>query len=206
MAIVAKKGESTYEPLAAGNYAARCISMVRVGTIEEEFKGKKKMMDKVVLTWEIPDEQKVFKEENGMQPYVLSRDFTLSMYEKAALRKYLEGWRGVAFSNEEADKFDITKLLDKVCLLNVIHTSKDGKTYANIAGVSPLPKGMTCSARINPLVEFNVTEWNQDIFDGLSEYVQNKIKRSKEYQEIGTTPPKSETSLENITTDDDLPF
>lgn len=216
MGIVAKKGGNSYEPLAAGNYAARCISMIHVGTIEEEFKGVKKWMDKVILTWEIPDEQKEFTEGKGLQPYVFSKDFTLSMYEKAALRKYLEGWRGKAFTNDEADAFDITALIGKTCLINIIHTEKGDKTYANISGVSAMPKGMTCLPQINPTVIFNVDEFDQDVFDKLHEFVQNKIKRSKEYErlmhpeltheesdEVAEIFPSKNSPVED---DSDLPF
>lgn len=210
MAIVSKNtGGTTYEPLEAGNYPARCISMIRIGTIEEEYKGQKKWMDKVTLTFEIPDEQKVFTEAKGMQPYVFSKIFTLSMYEKANLRKVLEAWRGKALTNEQADAFDITALVGKPCLINIIHKQVGDKTYANIAGISAMPKGMTCSAQINDSVVFNVEEFDQKVFDSLSEYVQNKIKRSKEYlqlqnPEVTHDEPEASSSLEED--DNDLPF
>jgi len=212
MAIVAKNtGGTAYEPLEAGNYPARCISMIRVGTVEEEYLGKKKWMDKVTLTFEIPDEQKVFTEAKGMQPYVFSKDFTLSMYEKANLRKVLESWRGKAFTNEQAESFDITALVGKPCLLNIIHKQVGDKTYANIAGISAMPKGMTCSPQINESVVFNVEEFDQKVFDGLSEYVQNKIKRSREYvafqnPNVTHDEPAANNSLETNDDDSDLPF
>jgi hypothetical protein len=145
-----------------------------------------------------------------MQPYVFSKDFTLSMYEKANLRKVLESWRGKAFTNEQAESFDITALVGKPCLLNIIHKQVGDKTYANIAGISAMPKGMTCSPQINESVVFNVEEFDQKVFDGLSEYVQNKIKRSREYvafqnPNVTHDEPASSNSPEPET-DDDLPF
>lgn len=99
MAIIAtSEGGSQREPMPAGNYPARCISMIHIGTVPEEYQGEKKMQDKVRITWEFPTEQKVFKEENGEQPYNLSKEFTLSLNEKANLRKVLRNWRGVDFT------------------------------------------------------------------------------------------------------------
>ena len=139
MAIIAEStGSSNYEPIEAGTYAARCYSMVYLGTLDEKFQGQEKTQKKVRLTFELPTELKVFKEENGEQPCVLSKEFTLSMHEKSGLRKFLQNWRGKAFTDEEAKKFDITVLLGKPCMLSVIHktSEKSGKTYAEIASVS----------------------------------------------------------------------
>jgi hypothetical protein len=60
MAIIAEKSGSSYFLIEAGSYAARCYSMVHIGTIEEEFNGEKKKRNKVRLTWEIPSEKFVF--------------------------------------------------------------------------------------------------------------------------------------------------
>jgi len=206
MAIIAKNtGGSSYEPLEAGNYPARCISMIRIGTIEEEYKGQKKWMDKVTLTFEIPDEQRVFTEAKGLQPYVFSKDFTLSMYEKANLRKVLESWRGKAFPEVEAEKFDITKLLGKPCMINVIHkTSGKGSTYADISSLATLPKGLECPEQVNPTLELSFDNWSAAIFESLPDFVKEKIKKSKEYAAM-TSPGHTETPQSNSDSDD-LPF
>jgi len=66
MAIIAESnGGSNYEPVEAGTYAARCYSMVYMGTIDEKFQGQEKTQKKVRLTFELPTELKVFKEEKG---------------------------------------------------------------------------------------------------------------------------------------------
>ena len=72
MEIIASSnpGGKTFAPVEAGNYVARCYSMVHIGTISDEYKGEKKEASKVRLTFELPTETKVFKEENGEQPYV----------------------------------------------------------------------------------------------------------------------------------------
>ncbi len=184
MSIIAEnKGGSDFEPIAAGTYAARCYSMVHVGTITEQYEGQPKTQNKIRLSWELPTELKVFKEENGEQPFFVSKDFTLSMHEKSSLRKYLEAWRGKAFTDEEAKSFDVTKLLGKECLVSIIHEAKKDKTYAKIASVSTLPKGMICPPQINDTFEFSWSEYNQSKWDSLPEWLQTKMKGSKEYQQ-----------------------
>ena len=209
MAIIAtSNGSQNYAPVEAGNYVARCYSMIHIGTCTEEIMGVKKDLNKVRLTWELPTETKVFKEENGEQPYVLSKEFTLSMHEKASLRATLEAWRGKGFTEDEAKSFDVTKLLGVPCMVNVIHkVSKAGKTFADIKGVTPMPKGLQCPPQINPTFEFSVLEFDEDKFNTLPDFLKDKIKSSKEFKEL-QQPNNVETHAEESIqqSDDDLPF
>src|SRR5208337_1405024 len=68
--------------------------------------------------------------------------YTLSLHEKAALRKDLESWRGRTFTEEELKGFDVENVLDVPCLLNVIHNGTSGTVYANVSGIMKLPKSM----------------------------------------------------------------
>jgi hypothetical protein len=211
MAIIAtNEGGSSFEPIEAGTYAARCVSMVHVGTIKGTFEGQEKIQNKVRLTWELPTELKIFKEENGEQPYFVSKDFTISMHEKASLRKFLEAWRGKGFTETEAKAFDITALLGKPCMLSVIHKSKDGRTYAEISSLSSLPKGMSVPEQITPTFEFSWSEFDQQKFDSLADWLKTKMKTSKEYQQ--RFEMESKQHAENLSTfevEDDgtnLPF
>jgi len=183
MSIIAKNtGGTSYEPIPAGSYAARCYQMIEVGTNEENILGKTKFLHKVRLTWELPTELKVFNEEKGEQALVLSKEFTLSMHEKSTLRKYLESWRGKAFTELEAEAFDITALLGVPCLLSVTHkVAKNGNTYAEISSVSLLPKGMECPPQINPSKELSFNNWDQDFFEGLPDFIKDKIRTSEEF-------------------------
>lgn len=212
MAIIAtNEGGSGFEPIEAGTYAARCVSMVHIGTIKGTFEGQEKIQNKVRLTWELPTELKVFKEENGEQPYFVSKDFTISMHEKATLRKFLEAWRGKGFSEDEAKSFDITVLLGKPCMLSVIHKSKDGRTYAEISSLSSLPKGMTVPDQISPTFEFSWAEFDQAKFDSLADWLKAKMKTSKEYEhrfalESEHELNKRDAFLEELENQEETPF
>jgi hypothetical protein len=210
MAIIAESTGSgkEFQPIEAGTYAARCYSMIYMGTFDENFQGQEKVQKKVRLTFELPTELKVFKEENGEQPCVLSKDFTLSLHEKAGLRKFLNSWRGKALTDEEAKAFDITVLIGIPCLLGISHkVSKDGKTYAEISSVSPLMKGQSIPAQINPSFEWSVLEWNDEKFQAMPQWLREKIMKSHEYMAMSG---QAMTEKINATTlapqNDDLPF
>jgi len=184
MPIIAQNnGGSNIEPIAAGSYASRCYSMIQIGTITENILGTEKELHKVRISWELPDELEVFKEENGPQPRVISEEYTLSLNDKANLRKMLQSWRGKAFTDEEANAFDITVLVGKPCLLSISQKqSKKGNTFSYISGVSLLPKGMQCPPQINPSQVLSFDAWDDELFNNLPDFIKEKIKSSQEYK------------------------
>lgn len=208
MAIIAtSNGSTNFEPIATGNYPARCYSMVHIGTIEENIMGTLKKLNKVRITWELPTELKVFKEENGEQPCVISKEFTLSMHEKATLRSFLKNWRGKDFTDEEAKSFDIEKLISAPCMLNITHkTKKDGSgVYAEIGSISTMPKGFPCPEQIHPSFVWTYENFDQEKFNSLPEYLRNKMITSDEYRLAlsGGQEHESPTAQEEH---EDLPF
>lgn len=205
MSIIAENKGSDFVLIPAGNHIARCYAMVEIGTIKEEagiYAGKE--LHKVRITWETPHECHDFGK--GLQPFSVSKEFTLSMHEKATLRKMLESWRGKSFTDEEAKRFDITKLLGVPCMINVIHkTSGKGGQYPDISSIATLPKGLEAPGQVNASYELSFGNWNQNIFDSLPDFVKNKIKSSKEYAAM-TMPGHSEMPQSSPESDDDLPF
>ncbi len=211
MITATNNGGGDHTPVPAGTYVARCYSMIHIGTVEENIMGESKWLNKVRITWELPTETKVFKEESGEQPFVISKEFTLSMNEKANLRKFLEGWRGKGFSEDEAKAFDITALLGKPCMISVIHkTSKKGNLFAEISSCSALPKGLICPDQVNANLEINYTDhWSAQEFSKLPQFIKDKMVSSKEFKsmmnpEVIDMPNTSDEHSQDKA--DDLPF
>ena len=211
MSIKARNEGVKITPAPSGTFVARCFSMIQIGTIEETIRGVKKNLNKVRISWELPTEKTIFKEEKGEQPFTVSKEFTLSMNDRANLRKFLEGWRGLPFTEDEAKEFDITKLLGKECLLSIIHVTakSSGNLYSDISSVSRLPKGMTCPPQVNPNFEFTLEgdELNEEKFNMLPDWIKQKVVTSWEYrmlkEPINTNTPEEAT---NSSTGDAPPF
>lgn len=203
MITATSESSGNFQPIESGTYPARCYSMIHIGTVEEEFNGEKKKQNKVRITWELPTELKEFKEGEGQKPYVMSKEFTLSLHEKSTLRAFLKSWRGKDFTDEEAKAFDITKLLGVPCMVSIGHTEKNGKTYANVNSVSPLLKGYTMPAQINQTFELNYDNFTLEAFNSLPEFLREKMKRSEEFAKIANALEAVEQEkIDN----DDLPF
>ena len=54
-------------------------------------------------------------------------------------------------------------------------------TYANIIGISPVPKGLVCPPAFNTPLCYNTEEHDDAIFAQLPEFIQDKIKMSDEW-------------------------
>ncbi len=207
MAINASDKGTKKELVPAGNYIARCYQMLHIGTVEETIMGEDKRMNKVRIGWELPTELKVFDQSKGEQPLVISKEFTLSLNEKATLRKMLASWRGKDFTEDEAKGFNILKLLGVPCMLNVIHkTSKTGNEYSDIASITPMPKGATCPEQINKSIVWDFEEPDFVLLESLPDFIKDKIKSSEEYQSLDAANAHhvKETGTDEPT--DDLPF
>jgi len=191
MAIVAKKGAQR-ELIPPGTYPARCIKVMHFGNVPGEYLGKKQIKDEVRFTWELPTELRVFEEEKGEQPLSISKDYTLSLGEKANLRRDLESWRGKQFTDDELEGFDILSVMSVPCMLNVIHKmSKAGNQYTFIASITPLLKGYECPSQINPSFIWDYDEnYDEGVLENLHDWFKDKIKSSLEYQ-AKVTPPEN---------------
>lgn len=188
MALTAKAdGGSTFEPIEQGIHNAVCCWIIDLG-MQEGFQGK--MQHKIMLTWEFPELRIEVPVKDGSpgqtedKPRVCSKEFTLSLSERANLYKTLVSWRGKPFTTEELQGFDLRKVLGANCQIQIIHNpSKDGtRIFSNIENVLPLPKGAN---KINPENEpifFSFEECDDgavpELPEALPDWIKDKIVKS----------------------------
>jgi len=173
MALVDKYAKSGggFPPIGQGTYPARIVQILDLGTQEDEYKGEKKLHQKLWITFELPDEIINVKGED--KPRWLSSEFTKSTNEKSRLYKVIQA---VA-----PDAEDWTDLMDKGLLVQVGVTS-GGKD--KFIGAMPAPKGMEVNPLVNPQKYFSMEGdgFDADLVEGLPNFLQEKIKLSPEYR------------------------
>jgi hypothetical protein len=132
-ALMARRPRSTYTAAPEGLHTACCVDVVNLGIVQGAYGAK----HKVRIVWQL----ELVDEEHGRR-FDVARVYTLSLHERAALRKDLESWRGRKFSELELDGFDLEKLLGVNAQVQVTHDlSDDGTLYANVSTVVPPIKG-----------------------------------------------------------------
>ena len=196
----ADTGGGDFQQAPAGTHISRCIRLIDIGTHHGEYQGAPTVRNQVIVQWELPGEMMTIDGEQ--KPMIVSKFYTNSLSEKANLRKDLESWRARQFSAEELIKFDLMKLLGVPAMLTIVHNEK-GK--ANVASVSALPKGVTCTPTVNDADAFWIDEWNQEKFDELSKGFKKMIMESDEYK-ARTGSPRRETSETREELESDIPF
>lgn len=182
----------------AGTFIARVTRIIYIGTIKETYMGEEKEMPKVMITWELPTETHVFKEEDGAKPFTISKEYTHSMGKKSNLRPVTEAIIGASLLDEEAYNFDHDELLGLPCQITIIHEEKESGTWEKVTTVSPLLKGVTCPPQVNPSKVLSFEKWDEALFESLPNFIKNKIISSKEY--------KAMKGIVKEVTPDEIPF
>jgi hypothetical protein len=94
--------------------------------------------------------------------------------------------------------------------LNVTHTDKEGKTYANIATATPIPKGMQAEFKQqNPTIYLDLNNPDPDDIRLLPEWLQKIVAARLPDPETPAPPPTQEQVAEAATVgdfNDDIPF
>lgn len=185
--IASDSGGGSFTPVPAGMHLARCYRIVDLGTQEVTYKGDTKFQHKVMLQFEVhgeDDSGKPLVTDKG-EPMSISKNFTLSLGEKATLRADLEAWRGRAFTPEELQGFNIEKLLGVWAMLAISkETGQDGKQYTNIKNINPVPKALkdTVPLGFNKIAMFSISNPDMDLFDTFGKSTKAKIEKSPEWQ------------------------
>ena len=224
MAFLAKDsgGGGNFKRVPAGAYIGRCYSLIDLGTQLTSGNFGEKLQHKIRIDWELFGE-----DENGepltidvngkMMPMTINKSYTVSLHEKASLRKDLAAWRGKDFTEEEARGFDVQKLLGAYCMVNVTTSESAGKTYSNVAGLTPLP-GALKNVKPAPVHEhtvFDLDAPDMAAFNKFHAKLQEAIKRSPEWARmerklappVHQAPPVGHPAGSGFAmADDDIPF
>jgi hypothetical protein len=213
MGFVAKNsGGGDFKRVPPGVYIGRCYSLIDLGTQTTNGQYGEKHQHKIRIGWELfgEDEQGnalTIDVDGKAMPMTISKSYTVSLHEKAGLRKDLAAWRGKDFTDEEADAFDVSKLLGAYCMVNCTHTENNGKTYTNVAGLTPLPGALKNSkpAPVHANIKFDLDDPDMELFATFHEKLQDAIKGSPEWRSAsGDASPSRGGSFAEM--ESDIPF
>ena len=145
--LLKESGSAEFEQPPVGTHVARCIKLIDIGTQEGEYQGKATRKRQIIIGWELGNELMSEGEYAG-KPFSVSKFYTMSLGEKANLRKDLSNWRGRDFTPEELAGFEAKNLLGKCCMVSL---TENDKGRARVTGVMALPRGMSQPAQVNPM-------------------------------------------------------
>jgi len=200
---ILKKSEGSFTLIEPGTHPARCYGMVSLGT-QPANNPKFKSSFKVVLLFEFPENR---IEVDGVSKPMMTSHF-LNAYLGSEVKPsktnlFLSAWRGRAFTDVELGGFDLSKVVGAPCLLNIIHTTRNGKTREEIASIMPLPKTMKAAPPFNRLVVYEIEQLRDDTFLALPEWMRLMIEGCEEW----TAPKPAQSAVSpHQPESDDVPF
>jgi hypothetical protein len=192
-------------------HLARCYRVVDMGTQKSSWQGTDKYQRKVMVQFEIHSEDadgKPLLTDKG-DPLSISKNYTLSLAERATLAIDLESWRGAAFTSDERKGFDLNNVLGKWAMLNVIKSvGNDGKEYTNIDSINPVPaqvKKAGLPEGHNEAKLFSIDNADMEMYESFSDRLKQKIAESPEWQhKAGRKTEKKSSGSDDF--NDDIPF
>lgn len=178
-----KGGDGNFERAPAGNHPAVLIGLIDMGTQENSFQGNVTQQHRAYFVYEL-----VMEKTQAGKNHILATDLTVSMNEKAKLRKWIEARTGKQIP--DGAEYDVSQEVGQSVLLNVV-LNKDG--YPKIESVGSVPKGMTVPSPTNKPVVMTLDDFKAghkvpDFCPWLyGEKIEDHIRRAKELN--GATIP-----------------
>jgi len=218
MSLTAKdSGGGSFTPVAPGMHLARCYRIVDMGTQKSEYQGQVKHLQKVMIQFEVHGE-----DDNGNalvtakgEPMSISKNFTLSLAEKATLRKDLQAWRGRDFTSDELRGFELKNVLGAWAMITASKAvGNNGKEYTNIVSINPVPvaiKKAGLPQGFNKLAMFVIETPDMELFETFGNGLKEKIQGSPEWRARNGGQEQPVRKATNTGSgfddmDDDIPF
>lgn len=184
MKFVANQPDGEFASPEPGTCIAALTGLIDLGTepaSNPEFTARRRLM----MRWELDQEMK-----DGRR-FIVNQWASVSFHERSKLRGIMESWRGRAYKPGEV--MNPKAALGRSAMVNVVINDRG---YADIASVSPLPKKMEPLEPAGALLYWDMDEPDWDVWDQLSERLQERIQRTPEFQAIdqGGTPPAAQSA------------
>lgn len=203
---VSDKGGEDFKVLDAGSHLAVCTQIIAVGPQETPWG----MKEKLKVRFEVPAERVEWEKDGHKHegPMTIWANYGASLSKNSNLRNDLETWRGREFTKEELAGFDLDNILGKACIISVTHNKADnGKTYANISGISRLLKGQEAPKPEGDLLSFDYSNFTDEQYTSLPEWLQKLVDAGiANRAELDAAKPQEQAADGPGFEDDEIPF
>lgn len=197
-----KSSSGSFEKHPEGMTTLVCTKIIDKGTTWNE----KKQKDERKIVFVFESATLMTGGEYDGKPFLVFQNFNFSMFQNSTLCKFIEQWKGKRFaSQEEADDFDLDKMLGVGAFVNISHNGD----FVNITSVMPVPGGMKAPVPVGDLILWSFDHRDLKMFEKLSPNIQKQIQQAKEWtgekMVAKTRHQESENPAANID-ETDLPY
>ena len=165
-------------PMTPGTKMGICIGVVDIGTQPITFNGKTNYKDQLLIVIEFPSEK--IEIDGEMKPRQLSRAMSRTTSDRGTFKQMISAWFAKNFTEDDLLEFDTDEMLLRPCMVTV-KLSENGQ-YANIDNIVQYPDGLPAPTTTTVPYTFDMDNWSDETFAKLPEWIQDKIKKSTQYQ------------------------
>ena len=165
-------------PMSPGTKMGICIGVVDIGEQVCNFGGKGYAKEQILIVIEFPNDK--IEIDGAMKPRQLSRALTRTTSDRGTFKQMVSAWLARNFTEDELLEFDTDELLLRPCMVTV-KLSENGQ-YANIDNIVQYPEGLPVPTTSTVPYTFDMNNWDDAVFAELPEWIQDKIKKSTQYQ------------------------
>ena len=185
-----------YPTLEIGGYPAYVVGITDIGLHDTKFGLK----HQIVFTFELP----LNKGSDG-RPYHMVNKYTLSLNEKANLRKDLEQMKGKIPAEKLQDQEFVDTIFQKALGTAIQisvgqYTNKEGYVNNCVDQVGRAVKGMEYPPVEGDMWLLDLDNFDQAVFEKLPEWLQKKVTEGRK---LLNEPPVNQTTPDSSGSDDD---
>jgi len=191
-----------YPTLEIGGYPAYVVGITDIGLHETNFGLK----HQIVFTFELP-----LNKGSDDRPYHLVNKYTLSLNEKANLRKDLEQMKGKIPPEKLQDQEFVDTIFQKALGTKVQisvgqYTNKEGYVNNCVDQVGRAVKGMEYPPIEGDTWLLDLDNFDQAVFDKLPEWLQKKVTEGRKLLAEPPVTASTPASSSDNDDDDDIPW
>lgn len=186
--LTASDPKKKYELCPEGTYQAALIRAYYCGRHANKYNPANPPQAKLVLVFELDEPL-----SDGSGNHIMSTTVTYSLNEKSGLTKLLKPVMGSSYPDKPGQQLDISTLIDMRVMLTVGHETRGEKTYANIAALARVPRGMV---PFNPASDSFVWSYDDPTDQRVPEWVRKFCSECIELGGPATAPQAQATKLD----------
>jgi hypothetical protein len=135
--VSSKATANAFEVCPEGTMQAVVCDVIDHGWVKNTWGGKGgEEIHKCTLRWQVAETMK-----DG-RPYIAQHRYSVSLHERAALRKAVNAIRGKSLTEKEAADYELDELIGMNCLIQVVRVQKPRGLFAEVVAIMGLPRGM----------------------------------------------------------------
>lgn len=166
--MIITKAKSNFELAPAGNHLAVITTMADLGIQETSWGGDTRRSHKLGITYELAG-----KKTSEGNPFAVFDTVNVTLFERSRLYEPVQAALG-----NVPEELDAKDLLGKPVLVSVVHrTDGQGRTWANIGAVTPLPDGMEAPKTETALLNFDLEQPDPEVFKKLPALFRKRIEQ-----------------------------